>query len=443
MRRFRIIILIVCLTFTFVRIIAQDIQVKSFSLQMEPMTVPMQRVDANGNVCALVKVIIPNAQASFEGSLIGKCDYKTSEYWCYLSPGSKQLKIKYPNCEPLMVNFESFIGSGLKSKQIYELTLLVPNKANGDSYNIHGEININPLCPTIFSLTNTTILSKREYPRGIRIYHNLKEGKFKAVLDSKDLGLIKDDGSLIGLQSTNVDGSVGDVMMRSPIPFTFSNVRIGDTFTVMCDEEDYSPATIEITGERIGKGEYNIDFNQRRSNLSGYLVDKSTQQPIKNVRIKGVSSSGGNVFNTETDENGYFKVLSAFNDDSFEIYFIDDDTSYIPIIFLKGSICNRQLSVTPGMRIDRYDSEWSVRTDDGNSPEFHNFGRFFNKERWISYPQGDSMKGMTFTRKGYPTIHINGIFPGSVGINTYPKGKSNMIYEYNMDGTISSHKRQN
>lgn len=87
----------------------QEIMIKSFSLQMEPMTVPMQRTDANGNVCALVKVIIPNAQASFEGSLIGDCDYKTSEYWCYLSPGSKQLRVKYPNCEPLMVNFEKIL----------------------------------------------------------------------------------------------------------------------------------------------------------------------------------------------------------------------------------------------------------------------------------------------------------------------------------------------
>lgn len=72
----------------------QEIKVKSFSLQMEPMTVPMQRKDNNGDVCALVKVIIPTAQASFEGSLIGNCEFKTSEYWCYLSPGSKNVEDK-------------------------------------------------------------------------------------------------------------------------------------------------------------------------------------------------------------------------------------------------------------------------------------------------------------------------------------------------------------
>lgn len=119
---FRIIILILCLTFTFVSIIAQDIQVKSFSLQIEPMTVPMQRTDANGSVCALVKVIIPDAQATYEGNVIGECEYKFAEYWCYLSPGSKQLKVKCSKCEPLMVNFEY----PLETKQIYELVLTIP-----------------------------------------------------------------------------------------------------------------------------------------------------------------------------------------------------------------------------------------------------------------------------------------------------------------------------
>jgi hypothetical protein len=127
---------------------AHEIKIKSFSLQMEPMTVPMQRKDNNGAVCALVKVIVPNEAASFEGNLIGQCDYKSSEYWCYLSPGSKQLKIKYPNCQPLMVNFESLIGESLRSKYIYELLLSVPDTDNSEINKMFRIINnikqINP-----------------------------------------------------------------------------------------------------------------------------------------------------------------------------------------------------------------------------------------------------------------------------------------------------------
>ena len=105
---------------------AEEIKIKSFSILMEPMTVPMQRKDLNGNICALIKVILPSPQAVFEGNVIGDCQYKTAEYWCYLSPGSKFLNIKYPGCEPLMIKFTDLIGQGVQSKTIYELTLSVP-----------------------------------------------------------------------------------------------------------------------------------------------------------------------------------------------------------------------------------------------------------------------------------------------------------------------------
>lgn len=97
-------VIAVCLFFA-ANVLADEIRVKSFSMQMEPMTVEMQRKDNNGEVCALVKVIIPTAQATFEGNLIGRSDYKTSEYWCYLSPGSKQLKVKYSKCELNVMSF--------------------------------------------------------------------------------------------------------------------------------------------------------------------------------------------------------------------------------------------------------------------------------------------------------------------------------------------------
>ena len=100
----RTLIIAVCLLLA-ANVFADEIRVKSFSMQMEPMTVEMQRKDNNGEVCALVKVIIPSAQATFEGNLIGRSDYKTSEYWCYLSPDSKQLKVKYPNCELNVMSF--------------------------------------------------------------------------------------------------------------------------------------------------------------------------------------------------------------------------------------------------------------------------------------------------------------------------------------------------
>ncbi len=417
---------------------AEEIKIKSFSLQMEPMTVPMQRTDANGEICALVKVIIPSARAAFEGSLIGNCEYKTSEYWCYLKPGSKQLRIKYPNCEPLMVNFEKLIGSGLKSKQIYELTLVVPESSVRDTFTIHGEINLKPL-----DKTKIMIWGETQFPKGLRVCHISQEGEHVAMLDSKALGLVNEDGTFIGLSGVSVLGTISNPMMKLSIPFSFSNVRIGDTFTVMCDDADYPSASIIVSNERIGKGQYDINFIQKPTPLSAYMVDKITNEPLRNISLKLVRGKSNKVFHTVTDDDGYFKISDAYNDESYTIYYGDSkNDNLIPAFFHSGQISNRVIPVIRGQRIDRLGYEWKVVTDDGNTPESHRFGSLFNPETWISYPENDSMKGMTFTRQGYPTIHINGFYPGRIGIYAYPKGKSKTVYEYNSDGTITSHKKQ-
>lgn len=122
-------------SFIFLTIFAQaeEIKIKSFSEKWEPMTVGMQRKDNNGEICPLIKVVLPSDQAGFEGNIVGNCDYKISEYWCYLTPGSKYLKVKYPGYEPLMVDFVSLAGKGLESKHIYELILSVSTTSSSDA----------------------------------------------------------------------------------------------------------------------------------------------------------------------------------------------------------------------------------------------------------------------------------------------------------------------
>ena len=106
---------------------ASSPQLKLVKLTMEPMTTSMQRYDNNGNICALVKVIVPGNKVSFEGNVVGECEYKTSEYWCYLSPNTRFLKIKYPNLEPVMIDFHEHIGTGVQSRRIYEIHIAIPS----------------------------------------------------------------------------------------------------------------------------------------------------------------------------------------------------------------------------------------------------------------------------------------------------------------------------
>lgn len=108
------------------RLDAQELKLESVTMEMMTQTMSAQRKDLNGEVCALVKVIMPGDKVVFEGNVIGDYPYKTSEYWCYLSPGTKTLKIKYPNLRPLIVDFTEFFGSGLKGHRIYNIVVQVP-----------------------------------------------------------------------------------------------------------------------------------------------------------------------------------------------------------------------------------------------------------------------------------------------------------------------------
>ncbi len=105
---------------------ALEIEVKSFEEKpMQIMDASIQKRDGNDSICALVKVILPEDKAEFEGNVVDS-KYKTTEYWVYLTPGTKHLNVKYPHYEPLMVNFADSLHHGLESKKIYELKLSLP-----------------------------------------------------------------------------------------------------------------------------------------------------------------------------------------------------------------------------------------------------------------------------------------------------------------------------
>ena len=121
---------------------AQDVQVK-FESKAEPMTVPMQRKDLNGDLCALVKVLLPQNDVAFEGNVIGKVTFRTNEYWVYMSPNSQYLRIKIPGRYPVLVNFTQYGIEGVESKGIYELLVKIANSSD-----VHQDITV----PTHLSL---------------------------------------------------------------------------------------------------------------------------------------------------------------------------------------------------------------------------------------------------------------------------------------------------
>lgn len=134
-----------------------ELVIDSFKQQLDPMTVEMQQKDLNGSVCALIKVVLPINGCQFEGSIIGRPQYKVNEYWVYLSPGSKSLQIKCPDHYPIRFDFQDYGVVALKEKTIYQLvvkligqnensnetTLLMPNEVKDRPLNSYMSIDYN------------------------------------------------------------------------------------------------------------------------------------------------------------------------------------------------------------------------------------------------------------------------------------------------------------
>lgn len=110
------------------RVEGQDLAVKYFTLVPSDLSVQIQpRKDLNGKKCALVKVGIGLQGVQFEGNIMGEIANKVGEYWVYMPRGCRMLKVKHPNCSPIMVTFANFGIEKLESNRTYQLTLKVSN----------------------------------------------------------------------------------------------------------------------------------------------------------------------------------------------------------------------------------------------------------------------------------------------------------------------------
>lgn len=355
----------------------QDLKVKSFSMQMEPMTFPMQRKDNNGNICALVKVFIPDSKAVFEGSLIGNCDYKTSEYWCYLSPGSKQLKIKYPGCEPLMVSFEPLIGSGLKSKSIYELRIEVPSPNHIDmTFTIKGEIDHEkPNEKGYYSG------EKIPYTPGYTLFKNYHEG--------------------------NYDGK-WDLSRGS---YEISEIRIGDKLTLFAKDDRYEPQTIIVEQKNIGNSDFKFFLKKKRVNLKGYLVDLENSEPILGAEV-----SADNKTWYKIDDYGYFTIENLVIDEVYGLHCKNTPLGYLT--YENPKIVPILCSSPYGWGIKRTNiSAWvdlngmncsdiKVWCNDGH--EVKNIQQRYDMDRCIvRHPYHTENPSLILRAKGYKTIQID------------------------------------
>ena len=125
--RIKLIILLIFLNFS--SALAQDIEVKKFELLEKDQTAALSpRKDINGVTCGLVKVLLKEPGAEFEGSVMGDVQFTGKEYLVYLPNGTKRLGIKHPDYLPTTIVFADYGTKKVASATTYELKVKTNKK---------------------------------------------------------------------------------------------------------------------------------------------------------------------------------------------------------------------------------------------------------------------------------------------------------------------------
>ena len=125
-KRIKLVLLLLLILF---RAVAQDIEVKKFELLEKDHTAALSpRKDINGVTCGLVKVLLKEPGAEFEGSVMGDVQFTGKEYLVYLPNGTKRLGIKHPDYLPTTIVFADYGTKKVASAKTYELKVKTNKK---------------------------------------------------------------------------------------------------------------------------------------------------------------------------------------------------------------------------------------------------------------------------------------------------------------------------
>ncbi len=108
--------------------VAQEATVKR--VELNPMDLSgkkYQRLDLNGDPCALVKVQVIADGVQFFGNVIPSgVEHRVGEYWVYMVAGSRDLRVQSPAFLPLEINFSDYGIKALEPSLTYIVTLSLP-----------------------------------------------------------------------------------------------------------------------------------------------------------------------------------------------------------------------------------------------------------------------------------------------------------------------------
>lgn len=100
-------------------------QMSELTMDRSAQTQP--RLDLNGEKCALIKLILLMPDIGLEGNVVGDSEFRKGEYWIYVTPKSKMIKIKHAKYKPCLIEFKKFEIPQVESAVTYELFVEIQN----------------------------------------------------------------------------------------------------------------------------------------------------------------------------------------------------------------------------------------------------------------------------------------------------------------------------
>ena len=150
MRRFTVQSLFVAFLLLFcLPLYAQELTVKSFVLVPDDATArdeKYQRVDDNGTLAGLVKVVIPRDDVEFDGDMVlDQRKWAMGEYWVWMADGATKLAVRAPGFQVLELDFSHYEFKMLQSKKTYKLVIVVPSLGTHAQEHQSGALRVNYL----------------------------------------------------------------------------------------------------------------------------------------------------------------------------------------------------------------------------------------------------------------------------------------------------------
>ena len=259
---------------------SQEINVLGFYLQTTDLTASIYpRKDLNNKECALIKVIITEPNVTFEGNVMGEVEFKTNEYWVYVSNGTKQLKVKVANALPLLINFKDHNIIDVKSKLTYELFLKKESNEASKPQMQKLIVKVNPYDSKVeidgfdFPVSDGTIVTV--LPVGVHnvsvVNNNNSKTEQITLFASSPKELVID----LNLKNANNSNSITDVADLSEEELIYNNA-------VKYIKEGADEAAEKLALKAISRG-YGVCYEILKTllNLGYYDSDKSKYSEIK------------------------------------------------------------------------------------------------------------------------------------------------------------------